>query len=760
MTAGHEVTRGPLPQWKENGLLALGVVVVVFMPISLLYLAPIAQAGQELPFVLALGCMLIVGWIFGRAADWFFGLPPLLGYMAFGFVFRSIQGPYLQAARASLLKLAFIVVLIRAGLEISPKDLNAFTVALSVLPFVADALASSCTAYSIYGLTGLEAATFASIMSSLGEGIVIPRMVDMVRRASPGHTLLPRAVLTAAPVECILALFMFGACSSMLAGQPSENQPNLRPLSGGEQAGLVLLQIICTLLVAALIAHSFALLLGARKRIKWRGSGKHFFIGSTHEELIAVIAMGMIAYGVSLVVPVPDSLSVTKRAAMAEAGGHRLLAEAAAAAGGHFESLVEADLCVVSTVYIFARLRPVHTVHRVEQGVSGVWTVAAIFLFTSLGSNLSLPATGNPLALLAPVAAGLCARVVAISLVMACSTHMRGLSFNLKNCFYESAFVLFATFPRATIQGVLGRLPLQNKLVSPEIGLLYIQTAALTVLVMAPLGVVLQSAFCERLLHRTDIADVHVAASEAHAAAHPPLSRHSTRPHANANAPAHSAAPSAAPSSALGRALKRAGAVVLGPNYLTTADEPAPSGSAPPPTARLRSGQYTGTEEHHTRMDGPAFAAAPGGSFTLGPRQPSHGGRDMEQGMEHTPPAMSRGFSHVSHTSRDALGNGTELGEHGDERRTASSFDDDDDAAAKAGSLSTEGIALVHDSHPHVHPALAHASEPLSVAEDAELARIASLYSHAPTLPPLEPLSEVEHDNSDDEHAEHGRRHI
>jgi len=523
MTAGHEVTRGPLPQWKENGLLALGVVVVVFMPISLLYLAPIAQAGQELPFVLALGCMLIVGWIFGRAADWFFGLPPLLGYMAFGFVFRSIQGPYLQAARASLLKLAFIVVLIRAGLEISPKDLNAFTVALSVLPFVADALASSCTAYSIYGLTGLEAATFASIMSSLGEGIVIPRMVDMVRRASPGHTLLPRAVLTAAPVECILALFMFGACSSMLAGQPSENQPNLRPLSGGEQAGLVLLQIICTLLVAALIAHSFALLLGARKRIKWRGSGKHFFIGSTHEELIAVIAMGMIAYGVSLVVPVPDSLSVTKRAAMAEAGGHRLLAEAAAAAGGHFESLVEADLCVVSTVYIFARLRPVHTVHRVEQGVSGVWTVAAIFLFTSLGSNLSLPATGNPLALLAPVAAGLCARVVAISLVMACSTHMRGLSFNLKNCFYESAFVLFATFPRATIQGVLGRLPLQNKLVSPEIGLLYIQTAALTVLVMAPLGVVLQSAFCERLLHRTDIADVHVAASEAHPAALAPL---------------------------------------------------------------------------------------------------------------------------------------------------------------------------------------------------------------------------------------------
>lgn len=247
---------------------------------------------------MALGCMLIVGWLFGRAADFFLGLPPLLGYMAFGFVFTNTQGPNLQAARSYLLKLAFIVVLVRAGLEISPRDLTKLTVALSVLPFAADALVTGFIASSIYGLSGLEAATYSSIMCSVGEGIIIPRMVDMIRKSSPGHTLLPRAVLTAAPVECILSLFMFGACSSMLSGLPKEgaDTSGYAPLSGGQQAGLLLLQITVTLSMATALAHSFALLLGARKRIVWR-SGKRFFIGSAHEELIVVIAMAMISYG-------------------------------------------------------------------------------------------------------------------------------------------------------------------------------------------------------------------------------------------------------------------------------------------------------------------------------------------------------------------------------------------------------------------------------------------------------------------------------
>jgi hypothetical protein len=66
MTAGHDDARATIPQWKENGLLAGGVLVVLLLPLSLLYFAPLDQEDHALPFVLALGCMLIVGWIFGR----------------------------------------------------------------------------------------------------------------------------------------------------------------------------------------------------------------------------------------------------------------------------------------------------------------------------------------------------------------------------------------------------------------------------------------------------------------------------------------------------------------------------------------------------------------------------------------------------------------------------------------------------------------------------------------------------------------------
>lgn len=193
----------PIPQWQERTLVVGGVAAVVLIPLLLLVYEPRHSSTGTLPFHSALGCMLLVGWISGRATDFLFGLPPLLGYMAFGYAFRSIEGLAMTAARPYVLKLAFILILMRAGLEIQPRDLTPFTVALGMLPFAADALAASLAAAHLFALSPLEAAAFGAIVCALGDGIVIPRMIDLCMRARGGQPALARAVLTAAPIECV-----------------------------------------------------------------------------------------------------------------------------------------------------------------------------------------------------------------------------------------------------------------------------------------------------------------------------------------------------------------------------------------------------------------------------------------------------------------------------------------------------------------------------------------------------------------------------
>jgi hypothetical protein len=504
-----------------------------------------APAPAQLPFMLALACILVLGWLFGRSFDFFFGLPPLLGYMCFGFIFRGIQGGALQAARRYLVNIAFILVLVRAGLEISPKEISsAFTLTFSFLPFAFDMFVTGIVASSMYGLSGLEATAFSAVMCSIGDGIIIPRMADLIRRVSPGHQQLPRAVLTAAPVESVTALFVFGVCSSMLVSQPAPGEAATGASGAGGQFGLLVLQIVITILMAAAVAHAFALLLGARKHILWNKSGRQLFLRSAHEELILVMAMALLAYGVAFITPVPESLL-----------GRR----AEAKAGGFTPSLIQADLCVMICLFIFKRLRPVQAMHRVEEGISGLWTVGAIFLFVSLGSNLNLPAQtsllpANPLELLIPVVAGLAARTVIQIGFMAVTSTYRGVPFTLQNLAYEIGFMICACLPRATTQSVLGSLALQNALTSPEVGQLFAATSTMTILAFAPVGVVMQSLICERCLAKTIMPSGSSAADDASAEAH------------------DEAAARARPTTGLGRALETLRSYIFEPNDLTTGD--------------------------------------------------------------------------------------------------------------------------------------------------------------------------------------------
>jgi len=307
---GVDAKSAPIPRWQELVLVLGGITLVVVLPMILLVYMPHHSSGGELDSVpLSLGCMLLVGWLFGRASDFVLGLPPLLGYMAFGFLYRSIEGDPMTAARPYVLKLAFILVLIRAGLEIHPRDLTLFTVALGTLPLFCDVWAAAYTASAVYGLDALQAATFGAIVCALGDGIVIPRMIELCLRAEPGRSALARNVLTAAPIECTTALFLYGTLSELLAARPLPSEAALfeanPPPSWPPQILLMLVRLLGTLVVSAVLAHVFALLLGSRRRLVL-ASGRRLFNGTQQEELVIVLAAAFLAFGASAVLPMPE----------------------------------------------------------------------------------------------------------------------------------------------------------------------------------------------------------------------------------------------------------------------------------------------------------------------------------------------------------------------------------------------------------------------------------------------------------------------
>lgn len=498
----------PIPAWQNRALAIGGTIAVVMLPAVLMVEVPRHTADKRLPFYLSLGAMLLLGWIAGRAADFLFGLPPLLGYMAFGFAFRQVEADAMVAARPYVLALSFVLVLVRAGLEVRPQDVNAVSLALGLLPYAADLAATAACAASIFGLRSTVAVTFGAVMSALGDGIVIPRMADLCARAESAElAALPRAVLTAAPIECTVALFTYGTLAELLTAQKRAADALAHAAATGAtmgtadlhqppvamQAVLVMLRLIGTLLVAAMLAHVFALLLGARRRIMW-ASGKRLFACTPTEELVVVLAGAMLAYGAAALVPMPGATEPAR----VQAGASRV------ASSGR---LVEADLAVVATAFFFARLRPAHTVARVEASVGSVWSVAALCLFVSLGSALELPElapdlgfAGSALALVAPLGAGLCARFLCYLCLLRATARARRTPPTMRNAALEASFCSAATLPRATVQGVLGALPLHAAIVSDAEGQLIRAAAAGTVLLLAPLGVVVQEAWCERAL--------------------------------------------------------------------------------------------------------------------------------------------------------------------------------------------------------------------------------------------------------------------
>lgn len=425
-----------------------------------------AWISSDLPFYLGVAHTLFGGWVMGRVAD-AARLPPVLGFIVAGFCSRPITDSITASAAPYIQTLAFLVVLVRAGLEIELTDLNRVTVPLGLLPVLADGSAIMATAMYSLGFSLTEAGALAFILASLGDGLVIPLMLELKPlRLGP----MPRLMFTAAPLEACTALFTFGVFEGFAAAGAND-QPAWSVILLG-----VVVKFVATLVVALGLAGAFVFLVEERPR--FTVCGQPFFTGQPQEELLFVCAAALLAYGLA-----DDEFIVMSN--------------------GYGGSLLHKDLAVVGVAVFYAALRP-SSVHSLEHMFASIWTFGALFLFIHLGARIELGSFLRLPSVLPLLLAGLAARAVAYAAVLLATLpsrlqHDRHACHNLV---YEWGFALVASLPRATIQGALAAIPANMGLFSHEKNEFMREAGVLCIAIMAPAGVVLQKVLAEPLLRR------------------------------------------------------------------------------------------------------------------------------------------------------------------------------------------------------------------------------------------------------------------
>jgi hypothetical protein len=158
-------------------LLALMAALTPFVLVPLLCAEEVCNG--RLPIYLSLAYTLFCAYLFGRVST-AAQLPNVLGYLCAGFIFQYLQSDKTASASPTLQTLVFALgVLVRAGLELDFKDMNYITVPLGILPVMADGLTVAVCAMSFLDYSFVEAGALGFIIAPLGDGMVIPAMLEL-----------------------------------------------------------------------------------------------------------------------------------------------------------------------------------------------------------------------------------------------------------------------------------------------------------------------------------------------------------------------------------------------------------------------------------------------------------------------------------------------------------------------------------------------------------------------------------------------------
>lgn len=349
--------------------------------------------------LLSAALILIFGLILGETAGKL-RLPKLTGMLAAGIILGTLGwlDPKLMGISAELRKIALIIILTRAGLNLELADLKKCgrpALLMSFIPASLEIFGVTLLAHFLLGLGFAEAALMGTVLGAVSPAVIVPKMLKLMSEKRGTDKLIPQMILAGASIDDVFVIVMFSVFTGLC--------------SGGEVSALSIVNIPLSIVLGAAFGALCGVLLAmAFRRIHLRDSVK------------VVILMSLSFLLVSLEDSLPEHIG--------------------------FSGLVAVMACGIAL-----RQKSPERAARVSAKYSKLWTAAEIMLFVLVGAQVNISAAADIwLPVLGVIFGALLFRFAGVFLCMI-KTRL-----NLR----ERFFCMIAYMPKATVQAAIGGVPL------------------------------------------------------------------------------------------------------------------------------------------------------------------------------------------------------------------------------------------------------------------------------------------------------------
>lgn len=171
--------------------------------------------------LVSIGIVFIVGYLLGRVFDQL-KLPSLLGYILAG----MIVGPHLLNLldnslldiSADLRRIALIIILLRAGLNLDLTDLKKVgrpAIFMSFLPATLEIIGCMLLAPLFFDMSLLSAAILGTIIAATSPAVVVARMLELMGKGFGVKKGIPQMVLAGSSMDDVFVIILFTSLTSL-----------------------------------------------------------------------------------------------------------------------------------------------------------------------------------------------------------------------------------------------------------------------------------------------------------------------------------------------------------------------------------------------------------------------------------------------------------------------------------------------------------------------------------------------------------------
>lgn len=360
--------------------------------------------------LLSLAIIFILGFLLGEILNKF-KLPKLLGMLITGILIGpnmfNLLDESILSISAELRKIALIIILTRAGLNMDLTDLRAVgrpAILMSFVPASFEIIGTTILAPKLLGLSLLDAAILGTVIAAVSPAVLVPKMLKLMGERYGVKEKIPQLLMAGSSVDDVFVIVLFTSFLGLA--------------KGGSISALNFMRIPTSIIFGILVGVAVGLILA------------EIFSRFKIEDSLKVIVILSISF---ILVTIEDQFT----------------------GNIGFSGL----LSIMSLGITIKRTRP-DIANEIALKYSSLWTGAELLLFVLVGATVDIKyVTGAGLAAVFLIFGALVFRISGVSTCL----------IKTKLSKKERLFCMISYCPKATVQAAIGSIPLTAGLASGNI---------------------------------------------------------------------------------------------------------------------------------------------------------------------------------------------------------------------------------------------------------------------------------------------------